>query len=253
MVGRAIAWAAGRDAGRCLGLSALPRLAGAVEHGDRAMAASDLATYLDDLERLNRWFGGYRFTAAAMDRLAGDGAAPTPLVVADLGGARGDFARWLVRRARRRGRPVRVLVVDRDHAALAAGRERADGDADVLWVQADATALPLRARAVDVATTSLTLHHLEPPAAVAMLGALRRVARLGVVVNDLLRTRLAYLLVRIAVRALCRHPFSHDDGPLSVLRAYLPREIEELARAAGFSRLAIRTYPLFARTMAVGS
>jgi ubiquinone/menaquinone biosynthesis C-methylase UbiE len=234
-------------------LPALPRLAGAVEHGDRPMAPADLATYLDDLERLNRWFGGYRFTAAAVDRLAGHGAARAPLLVADVGGARGDFARWLVRRARGRGRRVRVLVLDRDHTALAAGRERAAGDADVFWLQADAAAPPLRARAVDVATASLTLHHLEPPAAVAMLGALRRVVRLGVVVNDLLRTRLASVLVRIAVRVVSRHPFSRDDGPLSVLRAYRPQEVEELARAAGFARLTVRSYPLFARMTAVGS
>jgi hypothetical protein len=258
-VGRAetLVPSARRHPGRGLGVTPLPRAVGTLERGDRPMPPADLAAYLDDLDRLNRWFGGYGLSARAIDGLVGDGAASRRVLVADVGGARGDFARWLVRRACRRRRDLAVVVVDRDHSALAAGRSGAGADprADprLLWVQADATALPLRDGGIDVAATSLTLHHVEPPGAVRMLRALRRAARQGVVVNDLLRSRLSYALVALAVRLFSRHPFSREDGPLSVLRAYAPAEVGSLARLAGFMRLRVRRYPPFARLTAVGS
>jgi ubiquinone/menaquinone biosynthesis C-methylase UbiE len=231
----------------------LPRAHGAVEHGDGALPPAELGPYLDDLERLNAWFGGYALSVRVIERL---GAAVPPghaLVVADVGGARGDLAIRLVRRARRQRRPIRVIVVDRDEASLVMGQRAAKPWPEILWVQADATALPLRDRSVDVASMALTLHHLEPEAAVKSLGGMRRLARLGVVVNDLLRTRLAHGLVRVTTRLVTRHPASRHDGPLSVLRAYAPGELREIARASGFSRLAVRTHRALARVVAVGS
>lgn len=228
----------------------LPRADHALEHGDAPMEPSTLAAYLDALERLNAWFGGYRLSIRAVESLARR-APPRSLVVADVGGSRGDLAVRLARRARRQGRPLTVVVVDRDEASLVLGQRMAKPLDEIHWVQADAAALPFRPGAVDVAVMALTLHHLEPDAAVASLAALRRVARLGVVVNDLLRSRFAYGLVRLASALFTRHPAARADGPLSVRRAYTRAEVQDLARRAGFRRAAVRTHPVFARLVAV--
>src|SRR5262245_34666957 len=50
---------------------------------------------------------------------------------------------------------------------------------------ADGRALPWPDGAFNVAHASMVLHHLDPPDAVAFLCELRRVARRGVIVNDL--------------------------------------------------------------------
>ena len=59
---------------------------------------------------------------------------------------------------------------------------------------------------------TLTLHHLEPDAAVGALAEMRRTSRLGVIVNDLLRSRLSFWLVWLATRLLAHHPYARDDG-----------------------------------------
>src|SRR5206468_2291907 len=73
---------------------------------------------------------------------------------------------------------------------------------NVSLVRADASALPFRARAVDIVTMSLTLHHMEPGAAVTSLAEMSAAARTAVVVNDLLRSRLSLWLVWVATRVL---------------------------------------------------
>jgi len=207
------------------------------------------AATLADLAWLNARFAGHRLTRRGVRALAGARGA---LLVLDVGGGGGDFARYLVRWARRRGRVVRVVVVDAEPDALRLARIAGPTDRDVLLVRADAVALPFREGAVDVAVAVLLLHHLDPGAAVATLREMAFVARAGVVVNDLLRTRLSLALVWLATRVFRCHRISRHDGPLSVRRSYGPDELQGLARQAGMRRLGIRRYPLFGRLLALG-
>jgi hypothetical protein len=112
-------------------------------------------------------------------------------------------------------------------------------------VQADATSLPLRDGAANVAVAALTMHHLDQDAAVGCLAALAAVSSLAVV-NDLLRTRGSVVLVWLATRLLRMHPVSRHDGPVSVRRAYSAGELARLAERAGV-RARIRRYPWLAR------
>jgi ubiquinone/menaquinone biosynthesis C-methylase UbiE len=219
-----------------------------LEYLDRPVPRADRDASLADMARLNA-FGGYALTLRGIRRLAGRAPDSRPLLVIDVGGGRGDFARRLIREAPRLGRPVRVVVVDRDAdlVTLAAGGQHPVPSV----VRADATALPFREASADIVTISLTLHHLEPAAAVTSLGEMRTVARLGVVVNDLLRTRFSLGLVWLATRCFARHWISRHDGPLSVRRAYSPDELRILAEKAGVRALRVERHPRLARVLAV--
>jgi ubiquinone/menaquinone biosynthesis C-methylase UbiE len=157
----------------------------------------------------------------------------------------------VVRWARRSGRDVRVVVVDRDPISLRLARAAVAAYPEILLVCADAAALPCRERAVDIVTSALTLHHLEPAQAAAGLREMTAAARIGVVVNDLLRRRLSLGLVWLVTRLLGCHPISRHDGPLSVRRSYSRDELRVLAEEAGARRLTIREYPVLGRLVAV--
>jgi SAM-dependent methyltransferase len=220
----------------------------ALEYLDRPVSPADRDAALADIDRLNTWFGGYALTLAALRRLVSDVAFAQPLVVLDVGGGRGDFARRLIRHARRLRRDVHVILVDRDADLLAAAARR--GHPALRFICADATALPFREGSVDIATMSLTLHHLPPDMAVASLSEMRGAARLGIIVNDLLRTRLTFVLVWIATRLLARHHISRHDGPLSVRRAYSAAELRALVGKAGMHAVRVERHPWFGRLMA---
>jgi SAM-dependent methyltransferase len=227
----------------------MQRAAGALEHLDRPVPPAARDASLADIDRLNAWFGGYALTLRALDRLVRRASTSRPLLVVDVGGGRGDFARRLTEYARRCRRAVHVVVVDRDPDLLAVARRAVPPN--VSLVRAEATALPFREAGVDVVTMSLTLHHMEPDAAVASLGEMSSAARGAIVVNDLWRSRLSLALVWLATRVLRCHPISRDDGPLSVRRAYSPAEIRGLAEKAGIRPPRIRRYPLLGRLLAV--
>lgn len=232
-------------------LRPLAREERALEHLDRTLPTADLAATLADVERLNRRFAGHRLTLREVRRRLARVPRERRAVVVDVGGGRGDFALHLVRRCRRAGRSIRVIVVDRDAATVALARAHCAGVPEVTVIQGDATALPLREGGVDVAVSVLTLHHLAPDEAAAMLAEMRAAARGALIVNDLWRSRLAWCAVWLTTRLFARHPFSCHDGPLSVRRAYSVGELAVLADKARLGRVTIRRYPWLVRILLV--
>lgn len=66
-----------------------------------------------------------------------------------------------------------------------------------------------------------------------MLAEMCRVARMGIVINDLRRGPLAYAVTGALVLGLTRARYTRHDGLASARRAYSLRELDELLHAAG--------------------
>jgi 2-polyprenyl-3-methyl-5-hydroxy-6-metoxy-1,4-benzoquinol methylase len=232
-------------------LPPLARAAHAVEMLDRPAPPSDLAESLTDVARLNTLFGGCFVTLANLKRLIAGVARDRRITVLDVGTGGADIPRALVRWARRAGRPIRVIALDRDHATLGLARRRSARYPEIVVLEADALALPVRADVVDVAISALMLHHLEPADAVRSLSEMDAAAGLGVVVNDLMRSRIGYALVWLATRVFTNNRMSRHDGPLSVRRAYTPEEVRALCEKAGLFDVRVHRYRMFVRQCAV--
>ena len=204
--------------------------------GDRATLEGNLR----DLRRINRILGGADLSVRAIRGLF-EPPSPTAqtrletLRVLDTGTGAADIPLAIVRAQGPWG-TARVVAVDSRpeviDAALAIAPELASHP-NVSLAVADGLGLPYPAGAFDVAHASLVLHHLEPDDAVRFLRELRRVARLGVVVNDLERGRLAWLGAWLLLHAMTRNRFTLHDGPLSVRRAYTRAEARDLLAEAG--------------------
>ncbi len=192
-----------------------------------------LAGNLRDLSRVNRWLGGIDISWKAVRSLVRTTASPAIL---DVGTGAADIPVALIERARAAGQVWRFTAVDSRPEVLAAA---ADVDRR-LWATpglqlqvGDGRSLPFDDGAFDVAHTSLVIHHLPPDEAVRVLVELRRLARHGVVVNDLVRGRLAWLGAWALAHGATGNRFTRHDAPLSVARAYSRDELVDLLGEAG--------------------
>src|SRR5262245_4531087 len=118
------------------------RAAGAREVLDGTVPPPELAASLADIDRLNSWFGGYALSLRAIRRLAADAPRDRPLRVMDVGGGPAAFAVRVARWARRTGRRVFVIVVDRDPSTLRLARSAVAAYPEIVLVRGDAAALP---------------------------------------------------------------------------------------------------------------
>jgi ubiquinone/menaquinone biosynthesis C-methylase UbiE len=188
---------------------------------------------LRDLARANRWLGGVELSARGLRALAPRGM---PLTVLDVGTGGADIPLALIERARNGERRLSVTGIDHRAEILEAAllaEPRVGTTGELALRVADGLALPFPDRSFDIAHSSLLLHHLEPSAAVAALREMGRVARRGVVVNDLVRGRLWWLGAWLLSHLATTNRFTRRDAPLSVRRSYTVAELTSLAAAAG--------------------
>jgi ubiquinone/menaquinone biosynthesis C-methylase UbiE len=194
--------------------------------------SAELRINLREMAMLNRLPGGVSDSVRAVRSLLDGRPGATVL---DIGAGAGDFARRLLC-----GRAVQVLVGDSREEVLAIARRNLANTNHVSFLLADVRALPLADDAVEVTHSSLLLHHLDPAEAVIALHEMARVSHAGVVVNDLRRGRLAFLMTAAPVLALTQGRYTRYDGVLSARRAYTLDELDGMAAEAGL-RMVRRT------------
>jgi SAM-dependent methyltransferase len=189
---------------------------------------------LRDLAWINRRLGGTRASRRAVDGLLGRRSGPHTML--DVGTGAADIPMALIAATATTGRPLRVTALDSRPEVLDAARDvdpRLAGAPHLELVLGDGRSLHWPDRAFDVVHASLVLHHLEPADAIAFLVEAARVARHGVVVNDLVRARHHWLGARALLAVTTRNRYTRHDGPLSVRRAYTRVELRALLAAGG--------------------
>jgi 2-polyprenyl-3-methyl-5-hydroxy-6-metoxy-1,4-benzoquinol methylase len=94
----------------------------------------------------------------------------------------------------------------------------------------------------DIVYCTLLLHHFSDADAAQILSAMRQLARHAVIVDDLQRTRLGWLLAVAGCHLLSRSPIVHFDGPQSVRAAFSTSEALDMAKAAGMQGAQLRRH-----------
>lgn len=186
------------------------------------------------LDLVNRLQAGHRLTIDALDGwLHSAGRSSRAITFADVAGGDGAFADRVVEWGARRGLAIRPLVLDRSRVALEAasapGRAADALRADALW-------LPLADASVDVVHASCFLHHLSIDDARAAIAEMCRASRGLVIVNDLVRSRVACEAIRAVTALAVDNRLVRHDGPISVRKAFTPEELLSIAHAASGPR-----------------
>lgn len=207
-------------------------------------APAELARNLTDIARLNR-IGATRAIQEHLAPFFARQRAGETLRVLDVGTGAADIPLALVRWAQRHGRRVRIVALEAHPTILRYAARAADGTPEVHVVAGDALEAPIRPGSVDVALCSLVLHHLPEEAVVALFRRLAELVRLGFVVSDFRRGRLAWAAVWLVTRAVSHSPMTRHDGPLSVRRAYTPHELAHLAACAELPDMRWHRAPAF--------
>jgi ubiquinone/menaquinone biosynthesis C-methylase UbiE len=226
------------------------RLAGASELMDLPGADPvEHAGALRGLALINRFLGGSRAVLAELSPLIV--GLPQPVRILDVATGFADIPRAIVRWARRRGVRVEIECLDQSRQALELAAAASAAYPELRFTPGDALSLPDPPASFDVVLSSLFLHHLEGDQPVRFLRELLRVARRGVVVNDLRRGRWPYLMTWLSLHLFSRNRLIRFDGPLSIRRAYREAELRELAAAAGWEGARVTRYAFFRQVLTV--
>jgi ubiquinone/menaquinone biosynthesis C-methylase UbiE len=177
-----------------------------------------------ELEIINRRLGGIR----AIQRFL---PSKSNLLMLDVAAGACDVSEALLGRMR-----AQIVVLDVNPKGLEFARRS-------LPVRGDALELPFSDDRFDVVMASLFFHHLSDANCVRVLENMWRVSRRLVLVNDLHRHPVAYWSIRALVAGFSRSTMVKHDGPVSVLRAFRPHELLQIAERAGVPARVYRSFP----------
>jgi ubiquinone/menaquinone biosynthesis C-methylase UbiE len=206
---------------------------------------------LKSIRTVNRLFGG--FSAIRMGLLAlldqeKDGAE---IRILDLGTGSADLPVYLLSISQELQKRFIITAIDNHPSIVRVARERTLGVANLTIEKANILALQYPPGAFDIVLCSLTLHHFSSEEVVGILQSMKRLCRLGFVVNDLRRSRLAAWLTWIYIHLTTTNVMTLTDSYLSVLRGFTADELRKMALHAGIQSFEIRKRAFF-RLLLVG-
>jgi ubiquinone/menaquinone biosynthesis C-methylase UbiE len=137
--------------------------------------------------------------------------------------------------AKARGLDLEIVGVDRH--PVAARLARRQGVPAVLACAGD---LPVKSRGVDVVVVSQVAHHLDARSCILLFRECHRVARLGVVIADLRRSRPAAAGFWLGSRLLRFDPVTCADGLTSLRRAFTVEQLRSLLHEANIPATVVR-------------
>jgi ubiquinone/menaquinone biosynthesis C-methylase UbiE len=181
---------------------------------------------LKELNVINHFLGGDHVSRIGIARMVREVPRHVPLHILDCGAGGSNLASVLHLRDRR----VEVTALDLN---LRACQLSAKHDHPMNIVNGSAFRLPFHDRSFDIVHASLFCHHFNPGDLHALLAEWIRVARLGIVINDLQRSAIAYLAITMLTRIFSRSIMVRNDAPISVRRGFLRKELTEITSGYG--------------------
>ena len=207
---------------------------------------------LKSIRIINRLFGGYSAVRRGILSLLDNKRDGAEIRILDLGTGSADLPVYLMRIGQQMHKRFTITAVDNHPAILRVARERTQSVANLIIIeQANLLELKYPPGAFDIVLCSLTLHHFSSEEVIAILQSMKRLSRIGFVVNDLRRSRIAAWITWLYIHLTTTNVMTVTDSYLSVLRGFTGDEMKRMAEQADIQKFEIRRKAFF-RLLLVG-
>jgi ubiquinone/menaquinone biosynthesis C-methylase UbiE len=191
---------------------------------DPSLETEKLGAVFRDLNRTNLILGGQRITQQAAGGLLARFPRDSYSII-DMGCGDGDLLRRLARNCRKAQIEASFLGIDNSMAALELAAAKSVEFPEIQYRKASILELDDHKHSCDILLCTLTLHHFTDQEIGTLLQSFTRMARLGVVINDLQRNRLAYYLFHVFSLIFIKTKIAKQDGLISIRRGFLRGEL----------------------------
>ncbi|QYO66486.1 methyltransferase domain-containing protein [Leptolyngbya sp. 7M] len=200
-----------------------------IDTGDYSLAEYQL--FLREIAFINRFLGDGLALKKTLFREITRGKA-TEFSLLDVGCGGGELLRITAEFAQRQNIKTRLVGLDLNEIAAEAAKNKLIDVPELTILRGDAFRLPFASNSFDYVISSLFLHHLDDEQIPLAISEMSRIARLGVFVIDLERSRVAYYLYKLFCFAFRISPLVTQDGALSVKKGFRTSEFTSYSPGA---------------------
>jgi ubiquinone/menaquinone biosynthesis C-methylase UbiE len=194
--------------------------------------AAEYEDCIGELQLVNRWMGDALTLKNTLFKNVAD-ARLKNFSMLDVGAGSGELLRVTAAWARETGRKMRGVGLELNERSATSILEESREFPEISSVRGDALKLPFDDADFDYVICSLFTHHFVEEQVVQILREMNRAARRRIIVIDLHRHPIAYLLYTTLGKLFLKNRLIRHDGALSILRSFKADELFELAKRAG--------------------
>lgn len=196
---------------------------------DFSMKGELLRDTLDKLGNINKWLGGNRVTLGGVKQLLKGKPKSKTYTIIDLGCGHGDILRLIADFGRREGYQFQLVGIDANQDAIDYASELSVAYPELIFKNKDVFSKDFKNMNYDVVLATLFLHHFPEEDIERLLHQLSSKATLGIVINDLQRSELAYGLFKL-LGFVISNPMIKEDGLTSILRAFKREDLKSFTK-----------------------
>ncbi len=191
---------------------------------DFSIGGDLLRDTLNKLENINRWLGGNLVTVNSLKEILRNHPKEEELSIVDIGCGHGDILRDVAKFGRKNGYRFKLLGIDANPTAIKYAIELSTEFYELDFKTEDIFSKKFQNRKFDVVLATLFLHHFKEEQLVSFLENTLKQTKIGIVVNDLHRHKLAYYLFML-LSVFIKNKMIIEDGLTSVLRGFKRKDL----------------------------
>ena len=194
---------------------------------DFELQGGELKRTLKDLENINNWLGGNKITVNGIKFLLKDLEKGKKYIIADVGCGNGSVLREIAAWGAKNGFQIEGIGIDANTHATSIARELSANYENLNFRELNILEEEFKNLEFDIILCTLTLHHFEDQKIIEIMKSFIQNSRIGVVVNDLQRSKVAYQLFKAFCSVFVQNKIARKDGLISIKRGF---QIEDLKK-----------------------
>ncbi|MCZ8227889.1 methyltransferase domain-containing protein [Flavobacterium sp.] len=207
---------------------------------DFSLEGEELREALDKIASINQFLGGNKVTLDGVKQLLGAISLNETITIVDIGCGNGDMLRTLAQYAQKSGLVVELIGIDANRFTVNHAQQLSAAYENISFRCEDIFDTSFKEVKADLFLCTLTLHHFKNEEIEYLLPLFYRNSRLGIVINDLQRSGLAYRLFQLLCVVFRLNTMSREDGLISILRGFTKEELIRFSNQMNFNKWSIR-------------
>lgn len=197
---------------------------------DFDLQGEELEKTLNDLDNINKWLGGNKITLDGVKELLQGLPKEVTYSIADVGCGNGAVLREIAKWGRSNSYKLQLFGIDANEYAMDIGRKLSVEFPEIKFKSLNIFSETYKNERFDVVLCTLTLHHFKDAEIVQLMQLFIDQSRLGVVINDLQRSKIAYRLFQAFCFVFINNEIARKDGLISILRGFKKEDLEKYSK-----------------------
>jgi 2-polyprenyl-3-methyl-5-hydroxy-6-metoxy-1,4-benzoquinol methylase len=197
---------------------------------DPSLPEVDLHLALKDLATVNKYLGGNHITIIALEDLISAHPEKKKWNIVDVGCGDGEVLRHIAKHFKYSAVDISFYGVDINDKSIDSAREKSKDFDNLSFSRQNILTIDDTTFECDVIICTLTMHHFSDEQLLVFMEKFKKLASIGIIVNDLQRSKIAYRLFQLFSGIFMKSKIAKYDGRVSIARSFRRKELETYSK-----------------------